>query len=59
MDLKEAGEVMGSILNDYSVDFDGASYSFESLNIDDLDVLLQKARRGMRGMPANGVGERR
>lgn len=31
---------MGSILDDYSVDFDGTSYSWETLNINDLEVLL-------------------
>jgi len=42
-DLEEAGIVMGSILNDYSVDFDGVSYSGETLNIGDLEALLSHA----------------
>ncbi len=45
-DLNEAGKVMGSIINDYSVDFDGVSYSWETLNIDDLEVLLNYVNRG-------------
>ena len=45
-DLETAGEVMGQIVNDYSVDFDGASYAWDSINIDDLDILLSRARRG-------------
>jgi len=47
-DLEEAGRVMGSIVNDYSVDFDGASYSWETLNINDLEVLLQRAALGLK-----------
>jgi hypothetical protein len=46
-DLEEAGEVMGSILNEYSANFDGTSYSWDTLNIDDLDLLLNTAARGM------------
>ena len=45
-DLEEAGEVMSILLNDYSVDFDGSMYSWNTMNIDDLDVLLRKAARG-------------
>lgn len=45
-DLKEAGDIMGAMLNDYSVDFDGTSFAWDTLNIDDLDVLLRNAKRG-------------
>jgi hypothetical protein len=41
-DLDEAGEVMGTILNDYSVDFDGAFFSWNAP--DDLRRLLNAAR---------------
>ena len=47
-DLTEAGKLMGRILNDYSVDFDGNSYSWNTLNIDDLSALLSAARRGVQ-----------
>lgn len=47
-DLEEAGNVMGAMLNDYSVDFDGTSFAWDTLNIDDLDVLLQNAKSGIR-----------
>lgn len=43
-DLEDAGALMGSLLNDYSVDFDGMSYSWSTLNITDLDVLLRTAQ---------------
>ncbi len=45
-DLDEAGVLMGRLLNDYSVDFDGVSYSWNNLNINDLEVLLRNAQRG-------------
>ena len=45
-DLEEAGTLMGSILHDYSVAFDGSSYSWDTLNIDDLEVLLRRAVLG-------------
>jgi hypothetical protein len=45
-DVNEVAEVMGQLLNNYSVDFDGASYAWDPINIDDLDVLLIRARRG-------------
>lgn len=45
-DLNEAGKVMGNIINDYSTDFDGVSYSWETLNIGDLEVLLDHVNRG-------------
>lgn len=48
IDLEAAGEVMGAMLNDYSVDFDGAMYSWGTINIDDLGVLLRFADRGRR-----------
>lgn len=47
-ELEEAGVLMGRLLNDYSVDFDGSSYSWNSLNINDLKHLLVAARRGAR-----------
>ena len=47
-DLEEAGNAMGAMLNDYSVDFDGTSFAWDTLNIDDLDVLLQNAKSGIR-----------
>lgn len=40
-ELNEAGDVMGAILNDYSVDFDGAFYSWNAP--DDLRRLLNAA----------------
>jgi hypothetical protein len=46
IDLEEAGNVMGAMLNDYSVDFDGTSFVWGTLNIHDLDVLLRNAKRG-------------
>ena len=48
VDLEEAGNVMGTMLNDYSVDFDGSSFAWDTLNIEDLDDLLQNAERGIR-----------
>lgn len=47
-DLEEAGTVMGSIVNDYSVDFDGATYCWDTLNINDLEVLLRNAALGLK-----------
>ena len=32
-DLEEAGDLMGTILNNYSVDFDGVLYSWDTMNI--------------------------
>lgn len=46
VELEEACEVMGSIVNDYSVDFDGQSFAWDTLNIDDLEILLSNAERG-------------
>lgn len=45
-ELDEAGEVMGKILNDYSVDFDGSMNSWQTMNIDGLTRLLEAAARG-------------
>lgn len=45
-DLGEAGNVMGAMLNGYSADFDGALFVWDTVNIDDLDVLLRNAKRG-------------
>jgi len=42
-DLQEAGEVMGSMLDDYSVDYDGVFHSWEAPN--DLQRLLDTAHR--------------
>lgn len=46
--LKEAGEVMVTILNGYSADFDGNLFAPESMSIDDLTRLLHTARKGQR-----------
>ena len=46
IDLDEARKVMGGILNDYSVDFDGEMSSWKTMNIDDLGRLLKAAARG-------------
>ena len=43
VDLIEAGDVMGRMLNDYSVDFDGVMFSWEGPA--DLDALLEAAAR--------------
>lgn len=45
-DLEKAGNVMGAMLNDYSADFDGQLFAWDTVNIDDLDVLLRNAKRG-------------
>lgn len=45
-DLDEAADVMSQLINDYSVDFDGVSYAWDPINIDDLDALLSRAKRG-------------
>lgn len=45
MDLDEAGNVMGGMLNDYSVDFDGEMFSWNTIGIDDLGTLLRAAAR--------------
>lgn len=45
-DLDEVTQVMGQLINRYSVDFDGASYVWNPINIDDLDNLLSRAKRG-------------
>jgi len=44
--LTEAGETMVTMLNDYSVDFDGQMFAAETMGIDDLTRLLHAARRG-------------
>jgi hypothetical protein len=46
MDLDEAGDVMGGMLNDYSVDFDGEMFAWRTVGIDDLSNLLRTAARG-------------
>lgn len=51
-DLENAADVMITIINDYSVDFDGAFFAWDTSNIDDLNVLLNNARRGTR----TGIG---
>jgi hypothetical protein len=43
-DVESAGKVMGEMLNDYSVDFDGAFYSWVTPS--DLSALLNAAQRG-------------
>ena len=47
-ELQEAGAAMGSIINDYSVDFDGASYFWDTVNINDIEVLLRRAALGLK-----------
>lgn len=44
-DLEAAGSLMGEIINDYSVDFDGKTYAWEPTNINDLDVLLDRVHK--------------
>lgn len=44
--LKEAGEVMARMMNNYSADFDGNVFAAETLGIDDLTRLLHAARKG-------------
>ena len=48
--MNEAGDVMGAMLNDYSVDFDGGMYSWKEP--DDLRRLLAAAG-GKRGAHAD------
>lgn len=50
-DLEVAGEVMGKILNRYSVDYDGGVYSWKTVNIDDLRRLLSVAGRELARRP--------
>ena len=45
-DLDQAADVMGGMLNDYSVDFDGQMFSWKTVGIDDLSALLRVASRG-------------
>ena len=47
-ELQEAGAAMGSIINDYSVDFDGASYFWDTVNINDIEVLLRRAALSLK-----------
>lgn len=47
-DLDEAAEVMGTIINDYSVDFDGNMFSWKTMNVADLGALLRAAAKGRR-----------
>ncbi|MBA3593292.1 MAG: hypothetical protein H0W47_05780 [Polaromonas sp.] len=42
-ELDDAAEVMGNVINDYSVDFDGNMFSWKTMNVADLGVLLQAA----------------
>ena len=44
-DLGAAETLMVQLVNDYSVDFDGNMYAKNTINIDDLDVLLDYAHR--------------
>jgi hypothetical protein len=53
IDLDEAANVMGEMLNDYSVDFDGESFSWKTIGIDDLGNLLKVAAKG-RSKPLKG-----
>jgi len=45
-DLEEAGQIMGQIMNDYSADFDGNTFLWSSLGIDDVNSLLNHAING-------------
>ncbi len=45
-DLEEAGKVMGLILNEYCADFDGNTYVWDTLGIDDVNLLLDNAIEG-------------
>lgn len=45
-DLDEAAEMMGSIVDDYSVDFDGNMFSWKTMNVADLGGLLRAAAKG-------------
>lgn len=47
-ELDEAAEVMGAIINDYSVDFDGNMFSWKTINVADLGALLYAASKGRR-----------
>lgn len=49
-DLEVAANAMIDIINGYSADFDGAFFASDTLNIDDLDVLLRNAKRGHKRM---------
>lgn len=42
-DLRNAATLMGDIINDYSIAFDGSCFDWKVLNIDDLQVLLDRA----------------
>jgi len=46
MDLTEAGNVMGVMLNNYSVDFDGQMFAWQTMGIDDLSRFLRVAKAG-------------
>ena len=50
-DLEGASDVMGKILNRYSVDYDGGLYSWKTVNIDDLRRLLSVAGRELARRP--------
>jgi len=45
-ELAQAGDVMTTMMNNYSSDFDGNLYAAEALGIDDLTRLLYAARKG-------------
>jgi hypothetical protein len=51
-DFDEALSVMGDIINHYSGGFDGTVYHWNTVNINDLQVLLDYAARGMREKPS-------
>jgi len=46
--LTEVGNVMTTMLNNYSADFDGELFAGEAIGIDDLTRLLHAARKGNR-----------
>ena len=46
-ELDEACVLMGSMLNDYSADFDGRMYFWEAINVHDLASLLSHAQKSL------------
>ena len=47
-DLTGLGRIMGEVVNDYSIEFNGEEFSWDTINIQDLDTLLTAAQRGKR-----------
>jgi hypothetical protein len=46
-DLDTTCALIGEVINEYSNDFDGKSYCWKPININDLNVLLECAQRGL------------